>query len=140
MHRVFVYGKLRKGFWWDLLLRDAEYLGPARTRNRFALYRSAMPYVTTEEAVSPIVGDAYRVDDSTLHELDLFKGHPHWFQRTEVAIVLENRQGCLAWLYSHPRIGGELIESGDFYPEKRSPVGCGAWGNTNESEVEGGAL
>jgi gamma-glutamylaminecyclotransferase len=111
---LFVYGKLRKGFWSQLLLRNAPYVGKARTVDPFALYVTWVPYVTTRESISTIVGDVYQVDSTILADTDRFKGHPDWYTRQKAKVELENGAVLEALLYVHPPVGGRLIRSGDY--------------------------
>ena len=60
VHCLFVYGTLLSGFENHQQLRDALFLGQARTKERYALYANWIPYVTRSRKVSRIRGDPSR--------------------------------------------------------------------------------
>ena len=110
---VFVYGRLRCGFWNELLLRNAKCLGTARTVQAYALYARPMPYVTVEEAVCPVWGEVYAVKGHTLRQIDSLMAHPTWYRRRVTPVLLEDGKEVSAWLYTRRGAGGSLVKSGD---------------------------
>jgi gamma-glutamylcyclotransferase (GGCT)/AIG2-like uncharacterized protein YtfP len=118
---VFVYGTLKKGFSNHRLLSGAEFLGPAQTVQKFAMYTTGTPIVLKEEAVSPIFGELYRVDEKILAALDSLEGHPDWYRREEVEVLVDEgeREKRLetAWLYFSLDKRGFLVPSGKFLKE-----------------------
>jgi gamma-glutamylaminecyclotransferase len=141
--RVFVYGTLRRGFWNSFLLSNAERLGPARTRHRYALYVNRIPYAVRDEAVSLLVGEVYRVDGPTLAHIDGFKGHPYWYRRERVPVVLADGREVEAWLYFSRHPTGRLVSSGDYCPPRpaeklaekdQGEVGVGAYLNADDAD------
>ncbi len=112
MEKVFVYGTLRKGWGNHRLLRHLNGV-PAVTENHYSLYARRIPFVH-KNPVSPIVGEVYEVDERTLESLDRLEGHPRWYVREEVPVVLETGEVTSAWLYFNDSEDGQLIESGDF--------------------------
>ncbi len=113
-HLVFVYGTLRQGLANHSLLADARCLGPATTRERYALYMDEFPKVVAQEAVSPIHGELYLVDSYTLALLDDLEDHPFLYRRQPVTVVMEDGSETAAWLYFSPHAGGILLPEGDF--------------------------
>lgn len=111
--KVFVYGTLRKGLSWNHLLSTSKFLGEAKTKNKYALYAETIPYVIEDKEVSQIAGEVYEVDNETLQKLDQLEGHPNWYRRKEIEIMLNNSL-ILAWIYFYPKIQGRLILSGDY--------------------------
>ena len=121
---LFVYGTLRRGCRNHHLLRSAEFVGKAHTKKRFALYSTNIPYVIKWMAVSPIIGEVYRVDAFLLAALDVHEGHPYWYRRERVAVVLDDGEELQAWLYFFDRAPqGKLLRGGDFtvIPQGRKP-------------------
>ncbi|MBB5349447.1 gamma-glutamylcyclotransferase [Desulfoprunum benzoelyticum] len=119
---VFVYGTLKKGFSNHRLLTGAEFVGAAQTLEKFAMYYSTgTPIVLKEEAVSPIFGELYRVDEKILAALDSLEGHPDWYRREQVDISVDDGgQGKrleTAWLYFSLDKRGMLVPSGKFLSE-----------------------
>lgn len=111
--KVFVYGTLRKGLAWSHLLYTSRFLGEAKTKNKYALYSDRIPYVIEYKEVSQIVGEVYEVDNETLQKLDQLEGHPNWYRRKEIEIILNNSL-ILAWIYFYPQIQGKLMLSGNY--------------------------
>ena len=80
MHRVFVYGTLKRGFYNHRLLRemDAKFLGEALTREpmRMVLGEYGIPYLMRGEADGSAVvpGELWEVGDEGLDALDVLEG------------------------------------------------------------------
>ena len=46
MHKVFVYGTLRRGWWNHRLIEDCTtFLGEAETEDKYSLYVGSLPFV-----------------------------------------------------------------------------------------------
>jgi gamma-glutamylaminecyclotransferase len=119
---VFVYGTLKKGFSNHRLLAGSEYLGTAQTVEKYAMYSTGTPIVLKEEAVSPIHGELYRVNEETLVALDSLEGHPDWYRREEINIYVDGEQGRYqetAWLYFSLDKRGDLVPEGKYLKEVR---------------------
>lgn len=115
---VFVYGTLKKGFSNHRLLASSELLGRARTIEAYAMYSTGVPIVIKNESVSPITGELYRVDEATLVYLDSLEGHPDWYRREEVDVLLETEdeepRTEKAWIYFNRDKRGTLVPSGEY--------------------------
>ena len=109
---VFVYGTLRKGFGNHYLLRDSKFIGYGITKEKYSLYVDGIPYVV-KIPNTQIKGEVYEVDKHTLDELDELEGHPDFYRR-ELIDVIVNGKTIKAWIYFFPYPKGELIKSGDF--------------------------
>ncbi len=112
-HLVFVYGTLRQAHANHQLLESSEFFGVGRTLNNFSMYiTGGYPYVVGTEARYPIVGELYGVDGKTLEKLDRLEGHPHYYTRREVPVIVEGKEYS-AWMYVRlPH--GVLMPSGDY--------------------------
>ncbi len=110
---VFAHGTLRRGFQNHRLLGRSPCLGGARTRGRHALYAGERPRVVKGQAVSPISGEVYKVDQATLMVLDALKEHPSVHRREKVPVTLDDGREIEAWLYFRLEPRGRLVESGD---------------------------
>ncbi len=125
MELVFVYGTLKQGFSNHVLLKHSKLVGQGATQNRYAMYRSGIPFVSQKERVSTISGEVYEVNKNTLHNLDILEGHPNWYRRIKTPIDIINKTGDIktinAWLYFNEEIPeqAELIKSG-IYEQNRS--------------------
>ena len=112
-NRVFVYGTLRRSLEWHHILSNSNFLGEAKTKDKYALYADDIPYVIQNEAISNIIGEVYEVNESTLSRLDNLEGHPDWYCRKEINVTIEEKE-ISAWIYFFPKPSGKLIISGDY--------------------------
>jgi len=117
MHFVFVYGTLKRGFGNHALLSGARFVGRARTKHKYALYESGIPFLYPYESVSFIKGEVYEVDDITLDSLDALEGHPFWYRREKAPVILDNGKEVEAWIYFYPEKEGVLNTSGEYRGE-----------------------
>jgi len=114
-HKVFVYGTLRKGLENHSQLENAKFLGLAKTKEKYKLTASSIPFVSKSEKISHIIGEVYEVDDRLLEKLDIFEDHPDWYKREKIKVILENGKEIDAWIYFNEITEEkELIQSGDY--------------------------
>lgn len=118
---AFVYGSLKRGFGNHRLLEGSEFIGEARLSRCGAMYSlGGFPAVTLGNRVSPIHGEVYRIDEDTLESLDILEGHPRFYQRTTVTVLMEDDiadvEHIEAYVYlmdaDSPYLRGEPIASG----------------------------
>jgi len=77
MHRVFVYGTLKRGHgnWHHFLKDDAAFVGHAITVKEFSMIAGGFPVVLDCDGNrGQIKGEVYDVDDETLRRLDGLEG------------------------------------------------------------------
>jgi gamma-glutamylcyclotransferase (GGCT)/AIG2-like uncharacterized protein YtfP len=86
---LFVYGTLRRGGANHALLAHARFLGPATTVDRYALFVDGIPFLAPAPAVHRVRGEVFAVDADTLAAVDRLEGHPVWYERRPVAVVLD---------------------------------------------------
>lgn len=115
-HTIFVYGTLKKDFPNHYFLRDADFVGYARTVERYGLYVDEYPFVYPRDSVCPIQGEVYRVDSATLSRLDALENHPRLYRREEIEVRLQSGERLRSWIYFFPERAGRLISSGEFSP------------------------
>ena len=113
-HYLFTYGTLKRGFSNNHLLNQAEFLGAAKTLEKYSLWVSGIPYVFKGESVACIHGELYRVDELTLKIIDRLEGHPEWYRREEVKVVTEKGETVTAWMYFYPEKRGKLVKTGRY--------------------------
>lgn len=111
---LFVYGTLKQDHSNNRLLKGAEFLGTAKTLEKYSLYESGIPYVIKGETVSHIYGELYRVDELTLKIIDSLEGHPRWYRREEVEVLTGDCITVTAWLYFYPEKRGKLVKNGRY--------------------------
>ena len=109
---LFTYGTLMQGFSNHYLLKRAEWVGAAKTLEKYSLYESGIPFVFKDESVSHIYGELYLVDELTLKIIDRLEGHPVWYRREEVQVITEKEVNVTAWLYFYPEKRGKLVKTG----------------------------
>lgn len=94
MHRVFVYGSLKRGFINHCYLEGSRLLGVSISDEPLFNMVSLGTFPAVIKGSSYIKGELYLVDDETLEKLDLLEGNGHLYNRVEIKVNGEN-----AWLY-----------------------------------------
>lgn len=75
MHRVFVYGTLKRGFCRHRALSTQNFLGAATTVPSYRLFDlGSYPGLVQDNDGASIKGELYEVDDLCLAELDAIEG------------------------------------------------------------------
>ena len=80
MHKIFVYGSLKRGHGNNSLLKGYKFLGEAQTVSTFKMYDGGFPYVVDDnipENEYPIKGELFEVDNEGLTRLDRLEGVSH---------------------------------------------------------------
>lgn len=119
MHRVFVYGTLRKGQPNHRLLtacKHTKFIGECNVAG-LELYDTGLGYpavMLNSDSTRLVVGEVYEVTYETRCQLDKLEGFPHHYDRTTIA----TRHGH-AWFYFQDprqlkRSNCKLIQSGDW--------------------------
>lgn len=114
-HNIFVYGTLRSGGGNSSLLRGSKLVSMAETEQKYALYVEGIPYAVKEEAVSRIIGEVWSIDSDTLQRIDLLEGHPNWYERELINVILTDTDTMRAWIYFNSSPRGRLVVSGDYF-------------------------
>ncbi len=119
LETIFVYGTLRKGMGNHHLLEGSGFLGMGETVVRYGMYvlPGGIPYVKRRsERKAVIVGEVYEVDEDTLRRIDQLEGHPDFYRRRLVPVMLNGEEKIQAWLYFLADVGreGDLFIGGDF--------------------------
>lgn len=115
-HNLFVYGTLKKGYWNNQLLKDSKFVGDSVTKNKYALYTSGIPFLSDIEEVSKVHGELYEIDSFTLERCDRLEGHPTFYTRKEIPIIVNNAE-VLAWCYicnKFNRNSASLLTTGSY--------------------------
>lgn len=116
---VFVYGQLRRGMdhpMQHLLVRHATYLGLGHFQGKLYDLGRYPGAIHSRSSRDRVVGDIYRIDESTavMERLDEHEGRR--FAREEVIVRIdhEDQIRCWAYLYTRSVFGRVLIPSGDY--------------------------
>jgi gamma-glutamylaminecyclotransferase len=86
---LFVYGTLRRTGANHALISAATFVDVATTVERYALFVDDIPYLAPAPPVHRVRGEVYAVDAAMLAEIDRLEGHPTWYERRPVRVVLE---------------------------------------------------
>jgi gamma-glutamylaminecyclotransferase len=128
-HKLFVYGTLMEGYYNNYLLSQgkARKLGNAHTVEPYILSAKFIPYVhETKDATSTqlsyasrVFGELWECNTDNLLRIDRLEGHPEWYERKEIEIVLLGKDRTLhnAWMYimpGAPSIEDSIIPSGNY--------------------------
>lgn len=120
MHRVFVYGSLKRDYHNHPLLVSggAKFIAETRTLetkfDMFALAGGGFPAVTRGDGA--IKGELFEVDDATFRDLDRLEGNGHFYRRELIHLVGQDEP---AWMYvimhcdSRSRFNVDMDEDGD---------------------------
>src|SRR5262249_3632646 len=100
IHRVFVYGTLKRGNYNHRLLQefDAKFIGEAQTENRYAMRSHHFPVIFEDNCGLPVAGEIYHVNDDCLARLDQLEGVPHMYER-RIDVVTENGKPVKTHIY-----------------------------------------
>jgi gamma-glutamylcyclotransferase (GGCT)/AIG2-like uncharacterized protein YtfP len=88
MHRVFVYGTLKSGFWNHYLLKGCEFIGAAATVRTYKMIENGFPVIMPDPAGKPLAGEIYTVDDETLARLDQLEREGSSYDRKLIDVTL----------------------------------------------------
>lgn len=97
---VAVYGTLKKGYSnYYSYLTSAKYVAKGKTKEKYPLIISGLPYLIEDIGKGHNVEvDVFKVSDSKLKDLDLLEGHPNWYRRKQVDIVV-GKKTLSCWIY-----------------------------------------
>ena len=103
-HLVAVYGTLKKGYGnYHRYLQSAKYIGRGETKDQYPLVVSGLPYLLEKKNQGANVTiDLFKVSDAQLIKLDSLEGHPNWYIRKKIPVVVNGRT-YFAWVYFNPQ-------------------------------------
>jgi gamma-glutamylaminecyclotransferase len=97
---VAVYGTLKKGYSnYHSYLTGSKYLGGGNTKEKYPLIVKGLPYLIEDSGKGYNVEvDVFKVSASVLSKLDKLEGHPNWYRRKQVDIVVGGKT-LSCWIY-----------------------------------------
>lgn len=115
---IAVYGTLKKNYGnYEALIEPylkngkIKFIGSGKTKEKYKMYASGIPFVVQNEHLSNIAVEVYDIKNKKiLVDIDALEGHPQWYQRRKVPIILDNGKEVQAWLYFYRPLE-EKIES-----------------------------
>ena len=125
MHRVFVYGTLKRGNGNHSLLAESKFVEASATLKPFWMITTTFPIVLDDVrddfagAHGPIAGEIYHVDDGTLAQLDRLERVGRSYDR-KVTEVTENGKIVQGYIY---------IGCPDYWHRQRLP----SWSQMNKA-------
>lgn len=101
-HLIFVYGTLKRGWGNNIIIRDQRFIGVAETLEpAYEMYGlGGFPGVVSGNKT--IKGELFEVDDTAFDRCDRLEGHPNFYKRVEIPVVLtvgDELITQLAWIY-----------------------------------------
>lgn len=98
---VAVYGTLKRGYSnYHRNLTSSKYVGSGTTKDKYPLLVKGLPYLIDECGKGHKVKvDVFKVTDSVMRDLDQLEGHPDWYRRKKVPIVLNKKTTVSCWVY-----------------------------------------
>lgn len=109
---IAVYGTLKYGHnnYYNYLT-DAVYVGGGETKDKYPLLIEGLPYMVNKKGFGHNVEvDVFMVDRQGLSEIDRLEGHPRWYKRERVPIVLDDDSVMDCWLYFNDKsIEGKVL-------------------------------
>ena len=101
---IAVYGTLKKGYsnYYNYLF-GSKHIGNGSTKQAYPLIIKGLPYLIEEGGKGYNVEvDVFKVSDTVLKKLDMLEGHPNWYCRKQVDIVV-NGKTLSCWVYFNIR-------------------------------------
>lgn len=97
---VAVYGTLKKGYSnYYSFLTGSKYVAKGTTKNKYPLIVSGLPYLIEDIGKGHNVEvDIFKVSDSKLKDLDRLEGHPIWYCRKQIEVVV-GKKTLTCWIY-----------------------------------------
>lgn len=98
--KVAVYGTLKRGHGNHRLLQFAPFLGGGKTKSKYPLVVSGLPYMYDNKGVGHNVEvEVYECDHHDMRDLDMLEGHPNFYRRKVIPIQMNNGEVIDAWVY-----------------------------------------
>ncbi|MGI0012505.1 MAG: gamma-glutamylcyclotransferase family protein [Nitrososphaera sp.] len=90
LHKIFVYGSLKKGFGNHglLAISNSKFLGSAKTHPIFTMVDFGTFPGCLINGETAIHGEVYEITDEVLAWLDKLEGHPNFYRRVEISSTL----------------------------------------------------
>lgn len=101
---VAVYGTLKKGYNnYNNYLTSSKHVGAGKTKEKYPLIISGLPYLIEERGQGYNVEvDVFKVSDPVLANLDRLEGHPNWYRRKRIPIIVKGKE-LMCWVYFNIR-------------------------------------
>lgn len=130
---VAVYGTLKKGYSnYNRYLTGSKHVGAGKTKEKYPLVIKGLPYLIDEGGKGYNVEvDVFKVSDPVLAELDRLEGHPNWYRRKQIPIVVKGKE-LTCWIYFNIR----EVSAGHLFHSKYVQEPIKSWYYEEEDERE----
>lgn len=98
LHKVFVYGTLKRTYHNFHYLKNAKYLGEGHIEG-IMFHCGGFPAVSLAERFCQVKGEVFEATDDEVYAMDKLEGHPDWYLRIQIHIFPYG----LCWVYTFPR-------------------------------------
>lgn len=119
MHKVFVYGTLKRGYGNHVLINKSNILSLKAKAPGINLYSSgSIPFAARGNGTA--IGELYEVDSIVLEKLDKLEGHPVFYKREKTKVQLDS-DVVEAWIYLCEKYAKQnyLIQSGEWHNDTK---------------------
>ena len=101
---VAVYGTLKRGYSnYNWHLSASTFVGSGKTKDKYPLVVQGLPYLIEDKGIGHNVNvDVFKVTGSVFKKLDVLEGHPNWYRRKQIEIVIKDK-AVLCWVYFNIR-------------------------------------
>ena len=113
LHKVAVYGTLRKGQRNHYLLEQADYLFDDYIAGTLSNLGGCPAFHIDPTDLDLVKVEVYEVDQTTLYDLDRLEGHPYMYKRIKVKLFNKEIQSY-TYLYQDSIHNLPFIRSGDW--------------------------
>ena len=100
-----VYGTLKSSENNNILLKKAELIRCGKTQHKYPMEGGAYPIAYNNVGSGhQLEIEVYQLtDNKTKESVDNLEGHPHWYKREKVNVILENGERLNVWMYLQPK-------------------------------------
>lgn len=86
---LLVYGTLQKSFSNNRLICDQQFLGKAKTKEKYVLMDfGGFPGMFQEEGPTQVHGELWAIDEHARNRCDCLESHPDWYCRTPIVVLM----------------------------------------------------
>jgi gamma-glutamylcyclotransferase (GGCT)/AIG2-like uncharacterized protein YtfP len=110
MHKLFVYGTLKKQHSRSHILSAGEYLGEVKTLPKYTMVDLGSFPGLLEIGDNVVYGELYQVDNELLGICDEIEGHPNFYFRKSIS--LSNKIDVWAYFLDEKYIDYKIIKNG----------------------------
>ena len=119
---IAVYGTLKKGYSnYHNYLTNSKYVGGGKTQDKYPLLIEGLPYMVNKKGTGHNVSvDVFKVSNSVFANIDRLEGHPKWYKRIQVPIIVKGKT-LSCWIYFNDKHIGKNSKFHKTYTQTYSP-------------------